>query len=157
MSIRNCPECGRLFEFVYKNLCPECNQKEEDDFDLVANYLKKNPGVGLDDISEATGVTVDTVIKMLKSGRLLSVCEGKNIALLTCGRCGKPIINGHYCQQCLELMSAALKGTAREPGRPAGERAGIFGDAGGGSGSSTGSGASSKKSIKAGFTSHFNK
>jgi len=29
MSIRNCPECGRIFEFVFKNLCPECIQKED--------------------------------------------------------------------------------------------------------------------------------
>jgi flagellar operon protein (TIGR03826 family) len=118
MSLRNCPQCGRLFEFVFKNLCPECSQKEQDDFEVVATHLKDNPGVGIPEISKATGVSTDKIIKMLKSGRLI-VCEQSEGSLLTCERCGKPIVNGHFCPACRDSMARALMQKSGESNKTA--------------------------------------
>jgi rRNA maturation protein Nop10 len=117
MSIRNCPQCGRIFEFVFKNLCPECIQKEENESQEIVNYLKNNPGVGISEISEATGVSADKIIKMLKSGRLMIVCEKNSINLLTCDHCGKPIANGNLCQQCRDSITRVLIQGTRETGK----------------------------------------
>ncbi len=122
MSIRNCPECGRIFEFVFKNLCPECIQKEDNESEAVIDYLKNNPGVGIPEISEATGISVDKIIKMLKSGRLIIVCEKNGINLLTCERCGKPIVNGSFCLQCRDSMTRILIQDAKESSKPPGVR-----------------------------------
>ncbi len=116
MSIRNCPECGKLFEFFFKNLCPDCIKKEEGDFEAIVAYLKNNPGVGITEISEATGIGANRIIKMLKSGRLITVCEQHGILLLNCGRCGKPIAEGQFCLQCRNSMSKVLSGETRETG-----------------------------------------
>ena len=114
MSIRNCPECGKLFEFFFKNLCPDCIKKEENDFEAIVAYLKNNPGVGITEISEATGIGANRIIKMLKSGRLITVCEQHGILLLNCERCGKPIAEGQFCPQCRDSMSKVLSRETRE-------------------------------------------
>ncbi len=116
MSIRNCPECGKLFEFFFKNLCPDCIKKEEGDFEAIVAYLKNNPEVGITEISEATGIGANRIIKMLKSGRLITVCEQHGILLLNCGRCGKPIAEGQFCLQCRNSMSKVLSRETRETG-----------------------------------------
>jgi predicted amidophosphoribosyltransferase len=145
MSIRNCPECGRIFEFVFKNLCPECIQKEDNESGAVVDYLQNNPGVGIPEISEATGINADKIIKMLKSGRLIIVCEKNGINLLTCERCGKPIANGNFCPQCRDSMTKVLIQGAKESSKPPGVRQ----DAGSNTGKETG-----KTNL---FTSHFKK
>ena len=114
MSIRNCPECGKLFEFLFKNLCPDCINKEDGEFEAIVAYLRENPGVGISEISEATGIGVNRIVKMLKSGRLIAVCERHDIVLLTCERCGKPIAEGQFCLQCRGFMSKALNGEIGE-------------------------------------------
>lgn len=74
MSLRNCSECGRMFEFVFSTCCPECAEKEERNCRLVKDYLKENPEMGVNEISEATGVSCGTIIRMLKNGTLVNVC-----------------------------------------------------------------------------------
>ena len=32
MDVRNCKNCGKLFQFVGKPICPACNKKLEDKF-----------------------------------------------------------------------------------------------------------------------------
>ena len=32
MDVRNCKNCGKLFQYVGKPLCPACNKKLEDKF-----------------------------------------------------------------------------------------------------------------------------
>jgi len=122
MNIRNCPECGHIFEFVFKNLCPECIQKEDNESEAIVVYLKGNPGVGISEISEATSISADKITKLLKSGRLLIVCEKNGINLLTCEHCGKPIANGSFCQQCRDSMARVLNQGARESSQYPGER-----------------------------------
>ena len=114
MSIRNCPDCGKLFEFYVKNLCPDCITQEENDFGAIVAFLKDNPGTKVPEISEATGIGANKIIKMLKSGRLISVCEQHGIVLLTCEHCGIPIAKGHLCPQCCESMSKVLSRDGKE-------------------------------------------
>jgi hypothetical protein len=113
MRIQNCPECGRIFEFFFLNLCPECIEKEENESRAILNYLEANPGAGIPEISEATGISVDKIIRMLKGGRLIAVCEQNNINLLTCERCGRPIAKGNLCQSCRDSMARALLESSR--------------------------------------------
>ncbi len=122
MSIRNCPECGRIFEFVFNDLCPECFKNEENESEAIVNYLKDNPGAGISEISQATGIGADKIIKMLKSGRLINVCEQHDIKLLTCERCGKPIANGSFCLQCRDSMTRVLIQGTRESSKYPGEK-----------------------------------
>lgn len=57
MNLRNCPQCGKLFVYNIRNLCPECIKKDEKDFGCVRDYLYNHPRATIEEISEETGVS----------------------------------------------------------------------------------------------------
>ncbi|MGC8971094.1 MAG: MerR family transcriptional regulator [bacterium] len=98
MPLANCKECGRLFVKTSSDICPECQKKEEEDFNRVKEYLKTHPNAKLQDIVDATGVSEAKVSKFIKAGRLSvkPMCES----------CGKPIDSGRFCPECrLKLLT----------------------------------------------------
>lgn len=112
MNLRNCPECGRMFEFTGRNLCPDCVNKEEEDYETIKNYLRQNPNAGVSDVSEKTGVSEKKILAFLKKGRL--VLEPQNSIALNCEHCGKPIRSGRYCDGCCALMDKIILESAPE-------------------------------------------
>lgn len=92
MPLANCKECGKLFLKVSSDICPECQKKEEEDFDRVKNYLKEHPNAKITEIIEETGVSEIKVNKFIKSGRL-SIKP-------TCEVCGRVIDSGRICPEC---------------------------------------------------------
>lgn len=105
-NLRNCAECGRLFVFVNRNICPACIEKEEEMYEKVRKYLKENPGVPIQEVSEKTGVPEEKIIRFLREGRLeaTSVAGG-----LTCESCGRPIKMGFLCDSCREQVAREMK------------------------------------------------
>lgn len=98
MPLANCKECGRLFVKVTSDICPDCQRKEEEEFNLVKEYLKNHPNANLSEIMEATGVSENRISKFIRIGRL-SIKP-------TCEACGKPIDSGRFCPECrLKLLS----------------------------------------------------
>ncbi|HHW39806.1 MAG TPA: MerR family transcriptional regulator [Syntrophomonadaceae bacterium] len=106
MELRNCPECGRLFTYVARNLCPACLEREEEFFKKVESFLKEHGGATVSEISEATGVPEDKIISFLRAGRLIS--SSSNL-VLECERCGKPIRIGRFCDECRSVLESSLK------------------------------------------------
>jgi hypothetical protein len=68
--LRNCLECGKLFEHVFLPRCPECVEKEARELKLVKEYLQDHPLKGIGDIHEATGVSLKAILRMQKEGTL---------------------------------------------------------------------------------------
>jgi flagellar operon protein (TIGR03826 family) len=98
MPLANCKECGRLFIKVTSDICPDCQRKEEEEFDRVKEYLKNHPNANLSEIMEATGVSENRISKFIRMGRL-SIKP-------TCEVCGKPIDSGRFCPECrLKLLN----------------------------------------------------
>ena len=80
-GLRNCPKCGRVFAYVGRGICPRCLEQEEEDFKLVRTYIRENPGATIIEVSEATEIDEQTILRFLKEGRLVSrglsaVCPG---------------------------------------------------------------------------------
>ncbi|MCX7796160.1 MAG: MerR family transcriptional regulator [bacterium] len=92
MPLANCKECGKLFLKVASDICPECQRKEEEDFNKVKEYLKEHPNANLSEIMEATGVGENKISKFIRAGRL-SIKP-------TCESCGRPIDSGRLCPEC---------------------------------------------------------
>lgn len=107
-NIRNCPECGKIFTYEGKrNLCPRCIETEEKKYALVRRYVKDNPGASIQEVAEETEVEEELVLRFLREGRLHS--KGLETAITTeCARCGKQILTGRYCQDCLLKMTKEL-------------------------------------------------
>lgn len=92
MPLANCKECGKLFFKVVSDICPDCQKKEEEDFNKVKEFLKEYPNASLVEIMEATGVSESKISKFIRTGRL-SIKP-------TCESCGRPIDNGRLCPEC---------------------------------------------------------
>lgn len=107
MELRNCSRCGKLFVYKGSSLCPECQKLDEEDFSKVKDYLYDNPGASLIEVSEATGVSSDKILRYLKEGKLELSSEQSGI--LKCERCGKPIRAGRFCDVCAAEISKGLK------------------------------------------------
>ena len=89
MNIRNCRMCGHIFNYVAGPfLCPHCREKMEAKFQEVKEYIRNNPGVSIQDVSENCDVEPSQIQQWLREERL-ELTEGSSI-LLNCEKCGAP-------------------------------------------------------------------
>lgn len=100
MSIASCKRCGKLFQKVATDICPDCARKEEAIFEEIKLYLRTHENAGIEEVVEALGVDEDVVIKFLRDGRLVA---SKKMTY-PCAECGKPIQTGKYCRDCLQSL-----------------------------------------------------
>lgn len=107
MPLANCKECGKLFFKVVSDICPDCQKKEEEDFNKVKEFLKEYPNASLVEIMEATGVSESKISKFIRAGRL-SIKP-------TCESCGRPIDSGRLCPECRIKLLREVK-TVLTPG-----------------------------------------
>ncbi|MGI6587821.1 MAG: MerR family transcriptional regulator [Peptococcia bacterium] len=107
MDLRNCPECGKIFNFLRTNLCPECQKKDEQCFRTIRRYIAQHPGVSAIDVSKNTGVSEEKVLRFLREGRL-SVGARQQVKL-ECELCGQPVFRGRYCSSCQKKLTSGLK------------------------------------------------
>ncbi|UMZ74999.1 TIGR03826 family flagellar region protein [Natranaerofaba carboxydovora] len=107
MDITNCPECGKLFKKVGKKICPECIQKEEEDFLKVKQYLDDNPGATVPVVAEETEVSEKRINNFIREGRL-EASSFENISV-SCMSCGAPTKRGKYCSDCTGKLQSDLE------------------------------------------------
>ena len=117
-DLRNCPVCGKVFVKINRNLCPDCIEKEEKEFEVVRKYLKDNPGASVEEISEITGVDEKKVLRWMREGRIDVEYSGGETGL-SCKRCGAPISLGNLCSNCIRLLSGQMKSAASSIPSPA--------------------------------------
>lgn len=111
MEVRNCKQCGRLYNYIggsYRNLCPACVEKVEKSFQDVKTYIEDNPGVGINQVSEAMGVPVRQIERWVREERL-SFSDDSDIGI-PCEKCGRMIKTGRFCKQCADQLGNALNG-----------------------------------------------
>ena len=70
MNIRNCRMCGHIFNYVAGPiLCPHCREKMEAKFQEVKEYIRSNPGVGIQDVAENCDVEPSQIQQWLREER----------------------------------------------------------------------------------------
>jgi len=124
-NLKNCPKCGRVFPAGSgRDICGKCMELEDDDYGLVRKYVRDHPRSTVIEVSEETGVSEDVILQYLRDGRLVSNSFSE---IITCERCGKSIRAGKYCDSCLNVINAQLKGIdppkeedpkVKSPGKP---------------------------------------
>jgi len=118
MDIRNCPECGKIFTYIRTNLCPACQQKDEEAFRVVRTYLAQHPGVDILTVAETTGVSEENIIRYVREGRITMGIE-RGFVQINCEICGVLISHGRLCQTCSEKLSSGLKKSIQEENKKA--------------------------------------
>ncbi|NLJ78921.1 MAG: MerR family transcriptional regulator [Tissierellia bacterium] len=109
MDIRNCSNCGKIYNYDGFNICIQCRRDEEKLFQKVKEYLRENPGAAIPEISEETEVESSKIIEFLRQGRL-EVKDANNL-ILECERCEAPIRTGRFCDKCMVEMDREFKGS----------------------------------------------
>ena len=97
-----CEECGgkrMIFKGGGSYECANCGHIMLDAFGKVKEFLDENGGTQpMLVISEATGVSVSILEKLLKDGRLQFPPDSK--VFLKCEKCGCAIRSGRFCPSC---------------------------------------------------------
>ena len=104
-NVRQCRQCGKLFQSFGAGICPECAEELDRSFRVVKDYLYDHPDANVFEITKETGVAEKMVLSFLKEGRL-SINTGEN--MLQCEKCGKPISEGRFCNECRSMLENAL-------------------------------------------------
>ncbi|MCR4716170.1 MAG: flagellar protein [Lachnospiraceae bacterium] len=102
MDIRNCPNCGNMFQYVGSRICPNCVKKLDEDLQKVKAYLDENKGATVAKVSEECDVSVKQIRRWIKEERLM-FAPGVDTGLV-CMQCGMPIASGTLCDKCAAQM-----------------------------------------------------
>lgn len=114
MDVRNCRRCGRIFNYVAGPfICPRCREEMEAKFQEVKTFIRENPGVGIQEVSEACEIDKSQIYQWLREERL-ELAEGSMISL-SCESCGKMIKSGKYCENCKRELTNGFKQAVSRP------------------------------------------
>lgn len=104
MEVRNCKICKHLFNSIGGLvICPTCNNKLEDKFKEIKEYIRDNKGATINDISEKFEIPTQQIKKWIKEERL--TFSDDSFGGIECELCGTYIKTGRYCHSCkLEMM-----------------------------------------------------
>ena len=101
MDVRNCRQCGRLYNYVggsYRNLCPDCIRHIEEKFEEVKAYIEENRVATMSDVSQDCDVPVKQIEQWVREERL---CFADDSPIgIACEVCGKTIKTGRFCESC---------------------------------------------------------
>ena len=110
-QIKSCPVCGRPYVEIGRKMCRECYEKEEAMELEVIHYVREHPGATGEEVIEATGVPASVIRKMIREGRFVD----ENFKIdYPCARCGRSIIKGKLCQDCLMKLHNRIQKATQE-------------------------------------------
>lgn len=110
MALANCPRCGKLFNRHIRTICDTCHAGIEQDYEKCFKFLKDHKGVTINELSEATGVTVQQITKFIQEGRI-SKAVAPNLTY-PCEMCGAAIRDGKICFNCQNKLKKGFEGPA---------------------------------------------
>lgn len=114
MEIRNCKECGRLFNYINgRPICQACKEKLENKFHEVKEYIRQNPGASIQQVSDDNEVSVKQIKQWVREERL---CFSDDSPIsLDCENCGAQIKTGRFCPACMAKLQNNLQSAIRKP------------------------------------------
>jgi hypothetical protein len=119
MEVKQCDFCRMPFQSSGGKICRDCLIKLDEDFIKIRDYLYEHDNAGIEEVSEATGVSKKSIMHLLKEERLLVGDEhGYNGGILKCESCKRPINTGRMCAACKkEVLSALQESVSASPVR----------------------------------------
>jgi len=91
-------------------LCNDCLKELDEDFIIIREYLYEHDRAGIEEVSEATGVSRKSIIHLLKEERLIVGDEKDGGGgILKCEACKKPINTGKMCAGCKKEIAKELQ------------------------------------------------
>lgn len=114
MDVRNCRDCGKIFNYVSgPPLCPACLKELDKKFEKVKEYIYDHPGAGVQEVSDENDVTVAQIKIWIRQERL-TFADDSPIGI-DCEICGATIKTGRYCNACKNKMVNNLGDVYKQP------------------------------------------
>ncbi|UQZ33851.1 flagellar protein [Paenibacillus sp. PK3_47] len=112
MNVDNCPRCGRLYVKNIRELCQPCVKELEHHYETCVEYLRKNRGTNIQELSDATDISIKEITRFIREGRI-SIANAPNM-MVPCEICGTLIREGHMCDSCRTRLTKELANAAKE-------------------------------------------
>ncbi|MCQ4088150.1 TIGR03826 family flagellar region protein [Saccharibacillus sp. JS10] len=112
MNLANCPRCGKVFVMNFKGICANCSKDIENEYEACVKYLRDNKGASMQELSEATEVSVRQITTFIREGRI-STDSAPNLSY-ACEVCGTFIHEGNMCDSCRSKLAGDLRQAAKE-------------------------------------------
>jgi len=97
------------YQSLGKKICGDCLLKLDEDFILIREYLWEHDRAGIEEVSEATGVSRKSIMYLLKEERLIVGDENGPGGFLICESCRRPISTGRMCAACKKEVLSAIQ------------------------------------------------
>ncbi|MFC4303445.1 TIGR03826 family flagellar region protein [Cohnella boryungensis] len=107
MNLTYCPKCGKLFSKSFREVCNNCYQQLEKDYERCAEHLRKNRGMDIQQLSEETEISIKQITKWVREGRI-SMMDAPNLSY-PCESCGTLIREGHLCESCKKRLQRDVR------------------------------------------------
>ncbi len=91
----------------------EDKEKRETNVETVRRHIKDNGDQTLEEVAEATEVSVKKILKYIKEGRI-EVSDNSSMSY-ECESCGKPIYKGRYCSICAKKIQNKFSNSFAKP------------------------------------------
>jgi len=102
------------YQTTGNKICRDCLIELDKDFIKIREYLYDNDGAGIEEVSEATGVSRKTILHLLKEERLIVGGDSSDGGgVLKCEACRKPINTGRMCAACKKEVMHAMQENVR--------------------------------------------
>ena len=109
MEIKQCEFCRMPYQSIGKKICGDCFAKLDEDFITIREYLYEHDRAGIEEVSEATGVSRKSILYLLKEERLLVGGDNGDVGgFLKCESCKKPINTGRMCASCKKQIISEM-------------------------------------------------
>lgn len=114
MDVRNCRNCGRLFNYLSgPNICPVCRAEADKKFAQVKEYIRDNPHATIHMVAEENDVSVQQIRQWVREEWLEFSADSP--VGIECESCGTTIRTGRFCDSCKNRMHNDLSGLLKKP------------------------------------------
>jgi len=93
-------------------LCQSCIKELEHEYEICVNYLRENKGTNIQELSDATGISIKEITRFIREGRI-SIANAPNM-MYPCEVCGTLIRDGHMCDSCRSRLRKDLTNAVKE-------------------------------------------
>lgn len=115
MNVANCPRCGKIFVKGFNDVCPNCVKDIELQYEKCVKYLRENKGAAIQELSEATEVSIKQITKFIREGRI-SIVNAPNMSY-PCEVCGTLIRENTLCEPCRAKLVKDVRNNAEDERR----------------------------------------
>lgn len=112
MEVRNCKNCGKMFNCIGSPICPSCERELENKFQEVRKYVKEHKEASITEVAEANDVSVHQIKRWVRQERL-AFSDASQVGL-ECENCGALIKTGRFCDNCKNKMASELSSTIKK-------------------------------------------